>query len=614
MDPGGKTRACPEIVQRLEIRHGARPRSRGRACAFCNQVLVNQLPIPTTEMPIKTRNLESISPKRVYTWMPALGMVVVLGVYGLLRYGYVLQMSFVLDDFAILQKVQHATFGSLWSNDHPLYRWYRPWSRETHFWTLYQLFGLNAWAYRLVSLALWGGVLAAYYTLAERLRNKREAAIATCGVASLAAWGSTLGWVAGVQDLWMLLFGLIYLHLIVRRRDRLAVPALLLALLSKETAAVLPLVAVAYAMTVGRESSRAVLRRFGVHFVTLVAWALLHPYLLLRVLSQSGGEERIAAPANPILTFIRSACAAVNLDQWPRPDTGWTDALVGALPAVIVLTCGLAWALRRCAGDGMAPRRYRIFGAAWALLAIAPLFVPSVGFLAYYALLSLLGVWLVLATVVAPRPRVAIGLVAAVGLTQALHAHTPSFDWGNDWFLRRTEFFEGLLQRDLLERHPMLPPHSRIFLASVPDGTGIGQPWFTPAVQVWYRDSTLMSGLVRDYVPSRSRSEDVFLRFDNRENKWYETVRGPENVVKERKLNQSWEQDHGALAITLGKSGDWRGAAEETRKLIAVSPRTPQYAFNLAVCLGNLGDSAGMRHYGQLAESLRVATLNGGVP
>src|SRR3989442_1202359 len=78
------------------------------------------------------------------------------------------------------------------------------------------------------------------FVLVGGLAGRAAAAVATAGVAALAAWGVLLIWAAGSQDLWMLVFGLATMLAFVRSRRGWAVVFQGLALISKETSAVLP--------------------------------------------------------------------------------------------------------------------------------------------------------------------------------------------------------------------------------------------------------------------------------------------------------------------------------------------------------------------------------------
>jgi hypothetical protein len=542
-------------------------------------------------------------------------MAALLAAYALLQYPFVFGMPFVSDDYAILDKVRGAGFASLWTAEHPLWRWYRPWSRELHFWTLERLFGARELPFHVASLALWVAVLTAYFALVRRLSGTSAAVVAAAGAAAAAAWASTLFWAAGAEELWMLLFALLFLHATARRSAAASLVTLAGALLSKETAAVLPAIAFLYAWRIDRERPGAALRRVAPQLAMVALWAGLHPFLRARLAGHAAEAGAGAAAPSPAAIALRTVLSIFNLEPWPEPEVGWLGALLPALPGIALLAGGVAWALRRPrAATSPSPppdaRRAALFGVGWALLGALPLFMPTVGWLSYYALLSALGVWTALASFLAPRPRLAVAAVTLVAALRPAHAATPSYEWGSDWHQRRAAYFVGRLREDLLRRHPTLPPHSRLFFTQVPNGTGIGQPWFDPAFRVWYPDSGVTGGLYADYLPrgaDRPRGHDFFFRCNDSAFVWVEVVRGPEDVARERRENRGWESDHRHLALTLGNAGDWAGAAEEIGKLVAAFPSNPGYPLNLSLCLGNLGDTLGMKRALRLADSLRSA-------
>src|SRR6185295_8832465 len=97
--------------------------------------------------------------------------------------------------------------------------WYRPVSRDLHFWVLARLTHLSPLAFRLVAIVLWSIALTFYFALVARITTWPAAVFATLGVASLAMWGTVLLWISCSQDLWMLVFGLAALLLHARRRN-----------------------------------------------------------------------------------------------------------------------------------------------------------------------------------------------------------------------------------------------------------------------------------------------------------------------------------------------------------------------------------------------------------
>src|SRR5262249_42244639 len=154
-----------------------------------------------------------------------------------------------------------ASFAGLLAPTWLVSNFYRPWSRELHFSSLYHLVGLSPLAYHLVNLALVVTALVLFFSYARRLGGGRVAAFATAGAAGLAAWALFVAGASCSQDLWMILWSLVALHAASRDRTALATLAFGLAMLSKETAATLPIVIAAEARLVRGVAWQAIGRR-----------------------------------------------------------------------------------------------------------------------------------------------------------------------------------------------------------------------------------------------------------------------------------------------------------------------------------------------------------------
>jgi hypothetical protein len=518
--------------------------------------------------------------------------LLLLGVFLLSQYGYALRVPFINDDYIFLDKTRAASFAELWEPRRLAFHWYRPWSRELHYWSLQKLFGVRELPFHLASWALALATLAAYFALARRLAGGAGAAVATAGVAALAAWGVPLLWIAGVQDLWLLLFALAFVHAVARRARLRALACLLLALLSKESALVLPAIAAAYGLAVERRGIGEALRSTWPQWLLAGAWAALHPVL--------GGRlwRPLGAPLEPGLhpptaeLALRTLAVPFNLDAWPAPEGGWPRALATALPGI---ACLAALALLG-GGARRAPApegRVLLFGATWAAIGWAPLLMPTLGWHAYYALLGALGAWLAIGPMLARRRGAAVALVAALALLRAARADTPSRDWGSEWYQRRAGSFIAFMREDLLRLHPTLPPHARLYFVRVPSNVGF-LAGDGPALRVWYGDSTLRGGYYPSFRPRASgtpRGPDLFFRYDSLGG-WVEIRTGPEDVAAARAANPRWTMDHDMLARTLASADDWERARFEYEKLAGADSARAEFAYNAGVCSAVLGDSS----------------------
>ncbi len=530
---------------------------------------------------------------------------------GLLLWGDALGLPFLYDDWTILARVQFARFWDLLSTHDLPWGWYRPWSRELHFWALLWTAGETPLAFHLANLALWIAVLWLYLLLARRAAGDAAAATATAGVATLSMWSGAMMWGAGAQELWMLLFALLFLHAFARD-SRWAALALAGALLSKETAAVLPLIAVAWAFAIDRETWLGALRRLAPSLGVTGLWAALHPTFLPRLLKlSSAGDVAQVERMAPLDKLAGALLSLVNLHPFPAPDGAAWGLMVAPLFAVAVLitlvTIGTNAESAPAPSHEVEPSRGSgiRFGLAWAAFGAAPFLVPSVDWQPYYGLLAASGVWLALGAVLASS-RAALAVIAVVGALGAFQHATPSDGYTAPYAMRRAAEMGGRLRAELLRVRPDVPPRSRLWFAYVPTGIGLGHDWFSRAFEVWYRDSTVRGAFYSAYWPRDARGgtgtvsggavqqalfHDYFFRYDSLARGWIEVSPGePDSTA--RADNVRWREDHRELASLFARAEEWQRAAAEYERLFAAYPESVSFAMDAAVSYEVAGDSA----------------------
>ncbi len=527
----------------------------------------------------------------------ALGLAVTLCVFAGIAYGPAITLPFIGDDYVFLDQTRSATFWSLWSFENVSFEWYRPWSRELHFWSLQRLAGLHEPLYRAFSLLLWISALGLYASIVRRLTSATTAWLATLGVAALGLWGTPLLWISGSQDLWMLVFCMASLRLFITGRVLWSAIPFALALLSKETAAVLPALALGYAWIVEHRNPAAALRRTAPLWILLLTWMSVHPTLHDRLFAQGPPSAEAELRPAPWIIGMRTLLSSVNLDRFPRPAEVASMDVVRAVASVAALVLGAIVAIRRRPtptppNGRTASRRDTVrFGLWWAMCGWLPVLVPSISWHAYYACLGALGAWLLLGTWLENRRVVAVALIAFVALLRGAQAATPSWDWGNEWYQRRAGTMLSGIRDDLRRLHPTLPPQTRVFFGRIPNNIGLiaGQ---SPALRVWYEDPTLKAGFYSSY---RSRGlephgTDLFFRFDSTGG-MVEVHAGPEDVHDGLRSNPEWESDHEKLAMLFLTSGELRRAALEFEK-VSLLPHRADAAGFAGVCWKSVGSQA----------------------
>lgn len=528
-----------------------------------------------------------------YPWLALL-----LTVFAALAYGPALNLPFIGDDYVFLDKTRDATFWNLWVFWNPDLGWYRPWSRELHFWVIQKTAGLHEFPFRVVSILLWIAALCLYAAIVRRLASGRVVTIAALGVASLALWGTPLLWISGSQDLWMLCFTMASMLLFAGGRAGWAILAFGLALLSKETAAVLPALLVAYLVLLERQRPLDALRRTGPFWVLLLAWLIFHPTLHARLLSGVTTAAELEHRPPPLGILAKTILSTLNLDVIPRPqELGW-GLVLRVLTSAVVLGAGVALVTRARAvtdphvgGGGRSAALLR-FAGAWTAIGWLPQFLPSIGWHAYYGCLGTLGAWLAVAQWLQNRRRVAVVAVMGLAILRGAQANTLSTDWGNESYWQRAGSILSAIRDELYRQHPTLPRHSRVYFAHIPNNIGLiaGE---SPAMRVWYRDSTLQAGFYSYYrprPPSAPGGEDFFFRFDSAAG-MVEVIAGREDVRFGLRSNPRWESDHEGLAELFLNGGDIPRAASEFEKL-SVLPHRPDAALYAGVCWEAAGDTA----------------------
>jgi hypothetical protein len=413
------------------------------------------------------------------------------------------------------------------------------------------------------------------------------------GIASLSMWGAPLSWISGAQDLWMLVFALLALLLDERRLVPWAMGATMLALLSKETAAAIPLVVFAKARFLDGRDWRGGAGRALPYVAIMLAWLFLHPVLLHRLAHPT---EQPTTGDHPLALWeivLRSLLSLVNLDRWDLrvdPDA-WRPVATFAAALLLSLAAYAATRFRPVGAAAIAPVRRGViaFGAAWCVSGWLPLFSPSVGWHAYYGCLGAMGGWLAIAAALERFPMPAAAIVLVLGILRGVAAASPSWDWGSEWYQTRAGNMLRTIRTQLKELHPTLPPHSRLYFGSIPNNIGLvaGR---SPAVRIWYGDSTLAAGFYTYYRPrtgSPSQGQDLFFHFDS-------TV-GIREVLPDvpppagLEPGSAWERDHESLAMALLTAGDASRAARLFEH-IASLPHRPEALLYAGVCWEAAGD------------------------
>jgi len=177
-------------------------------------------------------------------------------------------------------------------------KYYRPVVRLTYA-LIYQMSGSKPWSYHLVNVLLNAAVVVLlFYLICELMGSPGLAFAAGLLYAVNPARGEAVYWVYGLSSIIMALFAVLAVYWYHRRRDPLALLAFVLALLSRESAVLLPVILLAYefAFRAGEDRKRF-LRLVPYLFVLLL-------YIPMRILTVGEGPPLSSIGAMPLLNTI----------------------------------------------------------------------------------------------------------------------------------------------------------------------------------------------------------------------------------------------------------------------------------------------------------------------
>ena len=430
-------------------------------------------------------------------WLP-LALVILAGLW---RQGQALRLPFFADDYFFLDQVRGRSLLPALVSQDPLGNFVRPVGRQLYFW-LITATGASPVAAHAVNLALFLLILVLLYAIARRLASFRAAVVAAGILALHYAADIPVRWASGSQDLLATAGGLASLWLFLHGWRAASAGSLLLALLSKETVVLTPVVAALAARRPGEPWRRTASRAWPL-FAVVVLWALFW----FATMRPSGMGKLSVGPLSLVAALAHLPQVLVGAEWRAGGKFYFLDSPVSLVPAFLVV-CALllAWGHSgRTEARPPSPARDPAIGlgAVWALAGALPVTVVAWTWSNYYYLFALCGVALLLGALLARAHR-ALGLVVLVGLAWGSEIGrsldefaTAPGAWTHQSHLSRYYIDRGMAHLDrylasMRRARPALPPHSIIFFGDIPAQVG-WQAGDGPLVRWAYRDSTLQS-------------------------------------------------------------------------------------------------------------------------
>ncbi|MBI5116218.1 hypothetical protein HZA56_07060 [Candidatus Poribacteria bacterium] len=255
-------------------------------------------------------------------WRDSLGVPALLALLlllCLLLYLPSLSYFFAQDDFYFLSRASQNRVEGFAAMLKPFGPFYRPLSTSMYFTAMLKLFGLWPLPYHIFNLILFcANALAVYYLGAMIFRDRAKGFVTALFYLTRGVHFETVSWVSGIQDSLMTLFTVLsmvaYLACSQKTglRFLLSMGFFLLALLSKETALVFPLILVAYEVILNRD--KANIRRYA---MLLPLIFLAGAFLVFRILfvesMPAEGEYATGIGLFWISNLVKYLLACVNV-------------------------------------------------------------------------------------------------------------------------------------------------------------------------------------------------------------------------------------------------------------------------------------------------------------
>lgn len=423
-----------------------------------------------------------------------------------------IRLPFFADDYLFLEQARGRALPAVLAAPDVIGNFFRPVGRQLYFWILAHPFGESPAAAHAANLVLFLGVVALLFVVVRRLAGLGAAAVGAGFLALHYAADVPLRWVSGSQDLLAVLGALAAIALHLAGRRAWAAPALLLALLSKETVLLTPLIAAAADRRPG-ERWPVALRRAWPLGLAVAVWAALWLVTLpqRRGLGASLGLEATGAVA--ILVHLVPVILGL---EW----RGALGAMGRAVPPLLALAPILVAVFGAGGRVDRGVRALVVTGGVWVAAAAAPLVAVASVWSAYYFLFALCGAGLVVGALAARGPlwvRLLVVTVLAAGSQSG--RSSPEFAGGRGAWTMQSHINRRYVDRatdgigrhlaDLKRQRPTVPPRSTFFFAGIPAFMA-WQAGDGPLVRWAYRDTSLRSYYQSDFTLARAQRGPAF--------------------------------------------------------------------------------------------------------
>jgi hypothetical protein len=453
--------------------------------------------------------------------LPDLAVLALVLLAALAMHAQAVRVPFFADDYLFLDQVRHASLSTVLTERDPIGNFFRPVGRQVYFWLLSRASGESPIVFHVFNLALFLGLLALLFALARRYAGTLAAAVACGFLAVHYAADVPVRWASGSQDLLAITLALATLSLHTTGRRGWAAAALFLAMLSKETVALTPFVAVVADRSPGT-SWRAAFRRAWPMGIAIAAWLAL--WFVTAPTRGNLASALTLSPLGPLAAVVHLVQVTFGL-EWTSGRLIETFKAVPPIPALALVLAALWWSrapgrrregdsrMAAAAGPAVAPAWQ--LGAALAIAGTIPVAAVVSYWSAYFYLYALCGVALLVGVAAMRMRRIdAMLVVALLAWGSAGGRALQEFATGqglwtiqshvNRFYFERATLRVSRYLEDMKRQRPTLPARSVLYFAGLPSFVG-WQAGDGPLVRWAYRDSSLRSHYMGQITLENSR-------------------------------------------------------------------------------------------------------------
>lgn len=375
------------------------------------------------------------------------------------------------------------------------YSFYRPLTTQVYLWIVRSVFGLNPLFFHLIGWIFYFGLIFLVFRLINMITKREKVALLAAFLYAINA--SQLGnlyYISNFQELGVAAFSFLAVIFFLKQKDRTSLLFFALALLSKETAIMVPLL-----LFTCQALFKRVSRRLLPFFLILILYFVLH--FQSGFIPTTGVYSPVFSPKKILNTFgwyfLWALGTPEMLVDFVGPRLALNPRFLQLFPlfAVIIFTClAILLAYFLLAGFYLLFKKREFFGdkaiwffVAWFLITISPVLLWPQHKFSFYLTTPLLGFSAVVSLVVLEiKGSLERGITGGiVFLLFLLSFTTIKLSKRTYWVITRAKIAKNLVNQ-VKDKYPRLSPGAVVYFKNDPHYPVIAKEWGGSSRQAYF--------------------------------------------------------------------------------------------------------------------------------